>query len=159
MDSKVEGIDMKDEGLGWGKSLPVPSVQEMVKNDSEFVPERYIQDCKDRPNELNVCFDSSDIPIIDFSLLINDDQDELNKLDFACKEWGFFQVQFYHLSKYILMFFFIYISCHVLICESAISLDNKPRGGTRDFTRHEGCSVSIFRSAVRREEEVFDAGE
>ena len=99
MDSKVEEIGMKDEGLGWGKSLPVPSVQEMVKNDSEFVPERYIQDCKDRPNELNVCFDSSDIPIIDFSLLINDDQDELNKLDFACKEWGFFQVQFYHLSK------------------------------------------------------------
>ncbi|EXB65269.1 Protein SRG1 [Morus notabilis] len=86
---------MKEDGvLGWGKSLPVPSVQEIVRNDPKFVPERYIQDHKNRPVLDSTTFgsDSSDIPVIDFSLLISGDEDELNKLDFACKEWGFFQI-------------------------------------------------------------------
>lgn len=54
-----DGVKL-DEGLGWGKSLPVPSVQEMVRNDVECVPERFIQDYEDNKRELN-------------------------KLDFACK--------------------------------------------------------------------------
>ncbi|EXB65271.1 hypothetical protein L484_025350 [Morus notabilis] len=61
-----DGVKL-DEGLGWGKSLPVPSVQEMVRNDVEYVPERFIQDFEDNKRELN-------------------------KLYFACKEWSFFQI-------------------------------------------------------------------
>ena len=82
-----------DKELGWGKSLPVPSVQEIVRNDSQHVPERFIKDYEDRPN-MDSTFNSNfpNIPVIDFSLLINGDSEELNKLDFACKEWGFFQV-------------------------------------------------------------------
>ncbi|KAF4347880.1 hypothetical protein G4B88_001050 [Cannabis sativa] len=95
MDSEVElengGIKVDGE-LGWGKSLPVPSVQEMVRNDSEFVPERYIQESKDRPLDSTFYPKFNEIPAIDLSLLINGDEDELHKLDFACKEWGFFQI-------------------------------------------------------------------
>lgn len=94
MDLDVEHGGVKVDGvLGWGKSLPVPSVQEMVRNDSKYVPERYIQENENRPIDLAFCSKLSEIPVIDFSLLINGDKDELNKLNFACKEWGFFQVQ------------------------------------------------------------------
>jgi hypothetical protein len=94
MDPNVENGSMQgDEPLGWGKSLPVPSVQEMVRKDSQCVPERYIQEHKDRPVETEMCPTSSEIPVINFSLLVNGDEDERRKLDLACKEWGFFQVK------------------------------------------------------------------
>jgi hypothetical protein len=45
------------------------------------------------PKEAHICHHlSSEIPIIDFSLLSKGHQEELNKLDLACREWGFFQV-------------------------------------------------------------------
>ncbi|KAJ6357691.1 hypothetical protein OIU78_005519 [Salix suchowensis] len=94
MDPNVENGGMQgDEVLGWGKSLSVPSVQEMVREDSQCVPERYIQEHKDRPVENEMCPTSSEIPVINFSLLVNGDEDERKKLHIACKEWGFFQVK------------------------------------------------------------------
>ncbi|PSR93124.1 hypothetical protein CEY00_Acc27734 [Actinidia chinensis var. chinensis] len=94
MGSKVEngGKDEDGEGLGWGSSLPVPSVQEMVRNDSKTIPERYIQKHEERPLDSQMCQVSFEIPIINFSLLANGDEEERGKLDFACKEWGFFQI-------------------------------------------------------------------
>lgn len=90
------GCVQEDEGLGWGKSLPVPSVQEIVRNDPLRVPEKYIQEQKDRPLDSEFYFPAlSEIPIINFSLLANGDEDELQRLDSACKEWGFFQVHTY----------------------------------------------------------------
>lgn len=80
-----------DQGMVWGKSLPVPSVQEMVRNDSQSVPERYIQEHQDRPWGSEFC-PASQIPVIDLQLLACGDEDERTKLDFACREWGFFQV-------------------------------------------------------------------
>nr|GMC63710.1 protein SRG1 [Ipomoea batatas] len=77
---------------GWGKSLAVPSVQEIVRKDVKDVPERYIQNEEDRPKASEISLLSSEIPIINLSLLENGDEDELRKLDFASKEWGFFQV-------------------------------------------------------------------
>ena len=98
MDSIVEdrNYNMKlDKGLGWGKSIAIPSVQEIVRNDSQYVPQRYIKDYEDKPNmDSNSHSIFPTIPVIDFSLLINGDAEQLNKLDFACKEWGFFQVYF-----------------------------------------------------------------
>ena len=88
---KNEG-SQEDEGSNWGKSLPVPSVQEMVRNYPESVPERYIQEHKDKPVVPDIQPASFDIPIIDFSLLAKGEEDEIRKLDLACKEWGFFQV-------------------------------------------------------------------
>ncbi|KAL5567561.1 hypothetical protein UlMin_024136 [Ulmus minor] len=92
MDLKVEGVNV-EEGLGWGNSLEVPSVQEIAKNVSEFVPEKYLQEQNDRPIVSVLSHDEiSELPVIDFSLLVNGDEDELNKLDYACKEWGFLQI-------------------------------------------------------------------
>ncbi|KAI4299549.1 hypothetical protein L6164_032996 [Bauhinia variegata] len=93
MDVKVEIRSMEaDDGLGWGSSLQVPSVQEMVRIDSQTVPERYIRESKDRPVIDGLCPISSEIPVIDFSLLANRDKEEQQKLHFASKEWGFFQI-------------------------------------------------------------------
>ncbi|XP_021296096.1 protein SRG1-like [Herrania umbratica] len=93
MDLKVEnGCIQEDNGLGWGKSLPVKSVLEIVRNDSQSVPERYIQEHKDRPLVSETLPASPEIPIIDFSLLAKGDGDERRKLDLASKEWGFFQI-------------------------------------------------------------------
>ncbi|XWS74938.1 hypothetical protein CRYUN_Cryun01aG0041400 [Craigia yunnanensis] len=93
MDLKVENrCIQEDKGLGWGKSLPVQSVQEIVRNDSQSIPERYIQVHKDRPLVAEIFAASLEIPIIDFSLLAKGDEHERRKLDLACKEWGFFQI-------------------------------------------------------------------
>ncbi|OMO96778.1 Oxoglutarate/iron-dependent dioxygenase [Corchorus olitorius] len=86
------GGSKEDEGSDWGKSLPVPSIQEIVRNDPQAVPERFIQEHKDRPVFLDIAPVSFNVPIIDFSLLAKGDEDETRKLDFACKEWGFFQI-------------------------------------------------------------------
>ncbi|KAL5728080.1 hypothetical protein ACHQM5_001203 [Ranunculus cassubicifolius] len=75
----------------WGTSLPVDNVQEMVKRNPSCVLERYILDHNDRPN-LSPTHASSDVPIIDLSLLSNGDEEELKKLDRACIDWGFFQL-------------------------------------------------------------------
>ena len=94
MEVKNQNRREKEEGgLGWGKSIPVPSVQEMVRNDQDSVPERYIQEHENRPhvNE-HAPLTSYEIPVIDFTLLAKKDEDELKRLDLSCKEWGFFQV-------------------------------------------------------------------
>ncbi|XP_075499869.1 protein LATERAL BRANCHING OXIDOREDUCTASE 1-like [Primulina tabacum] len=82
----------EDEGLGYGSSLPVPSVQEIVRNDPTNIPEKYIKDDEDRPKDSDISHLSLHIPIIDLSLLSDGDEAERRKLDVACKEWGFFQV-------------------------------------------------------------------
>lgn len=86
------GTLQEDGGLGFGSSLPVPSVQEIVRNDAKNIPERYILNLQDRPIASDICSVSDDIPVIDFSLLAEGDDDERTKLDAACHRWGFFQV-------------------------------------------------------------------
>ena len=70
MDLKVEnGGIQEDKWLGWGSlSLPVQSVQEIVRNDSQSIPESFIQEQKDRPLVSEILSASLEIPIIDFSL-------------------------------------------------------------------------------------------
>lgn len=93
MELKVESGGIQEDGnLGWGRSLPVPSIQEIVRNDSNSVPDRYIQEHKDRPQVSENLHASLDIPVLDFSLLAKGDENERRKLHLACKEWGFFQV-------------------------------------------------------------------
>ncbi|KAF7816417.1 protein SRG1-like [Senna tora] len=93
MEVKCENTRQKEDGgLGWGKSIPVPSVQEMVRKDHHTVPKRYIQEYENRPLIDSLTPISYEIPVIDFSLLAKRDKDEQKKLDSACKEWGFFQI-------------------------------------------------------------------
>ncbi|KAI4313620.1 hypothetical protein L6164_026583 [Bauhinia variegata] len=74
-------------------SLPVPCVQELAKEPLVRVPERYVRTDLDT----SVVSDTSSlpqVPVIDLSKLLSDDLHghELKKLDYACKEWGFFQL-------------------------------------------------------------------
>lgn len=82
-----------DDAPSFAPSLPVPNVQEMVTRDHLQVPERYLRNKEDMPKSAhNTSHLSSEIPIIDFCLLSQGNQEELMKLDLACKDWGFFQV-------------------------------------------------------------------
>ncbi|RWR79418.1 protein SRG1 [Cinnamomum micranthum f. kanehirae] len=70
--------------------LQVESVQELVQKDSFQVPERYIRDDEERPNDTHVS--SLETPVIDLSLLSCGNEEEVKKLERACREWGFFQM-------------------------------------------------------------------
>ncbi|KAM5560169.1 protein SRG1-like [Rosa sericea] len=71
----------------------LPNVQEMVRTDPFQVPEKYIRNETDITKDADLCPHlSSEVPIIDLSLLSKGHKEELTKLDQACKEWGFFQV-------------------------------------------------------------------
>ncbi|XP_016559561.2 protein SRG1 [Capsicum annuum] len=72
-----------------GGSLPVPSVQELAKGSLENVSSRYLRD----DQQLPIIIKSDDnIPIINMESLVFGDEFEFKKLDFACREWGFFQL-------------------------------------------------------------------
>ncbi|KAK2376050.1 protein SRG1 [Trifolium repens] len=74
-----------------GTSLLVPSVQELAKQPNIEVQEKYLQ-----PNQESIVVSNTtslqQVPIIDLSKLLSEDANELEKLDQACKEWGFFQL-------------------------------------------------------------------
>jgi len=75
-----------------GSSLLVPSVQELVKQPITKVPERYVQQNQD-PLVVSCTKSIPQVPVIDLNKLLSEkDGTELQKLDHACKEWGFFQV-------------------------------------------------------------------
>lgn len=91
--SDEKTVEGDHDVLSLAPSLPVPNVQEMVKRDPLEVPERYLRNKEEMPKcAHNTSHLSSEIPIIDFSLLSQGSQEELMKLDLACKDWGFFQV-------------------------------------------------------------------
>ncbi|GMH19431.1 hypothetical protein Nepgr_021272 [Nepenthes gracilis] len=80
--------------LNLGGSLPVPSVQEMVKGRITQVPPRYVHPTQG-PTFISNTDVESQLPIIDMERLTCLDfkgSEELEKLDRACKDWGFFQL-------------------------------------------------------------------
>ncbi|XP_059285916.1 oxoglutarate-dependent flavonoid 7-O-demethylase 1-like [Lycium ferocissimum] len=74
-----------------GDSLKVPVVQELAKQQLAAVPPRYIRDDIEKPTFTSIF---PQVPIINMErlLAIGDDNSELERLHFACKEWGFFQL-------------------------------------------------------------------
>ncbi|KAF5944771.1 hypothetical protein HYC85_018848 [Camellia sinensis] len=80
-----------------GSSLLVPSVQELAKESLTTVPPRYVHhDHQNHPNSSYGARCPDDVPIIDMDKLISRDHMdlELKKLNYASKEWGFFQAQY-----------------------------------------------------------------
>lgn len=73
----------------FGGSLPVANVQELASNNSGDIPIRYLR--LELQSEEVLVDKSLQIPTIDMRKLMVDD-DEMEKLHFACKDWGFFQV-------------------------------------------------------------------
>ncbi|MED6193652.1 hypothetical protein PIB30_021627 [Stylosanthes scabra] len=77
------------------RSILVPCVQELAKQPLTTVPQRYIRPDQD-PTLLSATISEAlpQLPVIDMTKLLSQDlkQSELQKLDHACKEWGFFQL-------------------------------------------------------------------
>ncbi|CAI0550636.1 unnamed protein product [Linum tenue] len=84
----VPGVE-QSSSLEVGGSLPVPNVQELAAI-SEDVSARYIR--PERELEEVADGEFGQIPVIDMSKLVGDDNEESARLHSACKEWGFFQV-------------------------------------------------------------------
>ncbi|TKY59762.1 Codeine O-demethylase [Spatholobus suberectus] len=74
-------------------ALVVPSVQEIVKEGLTRIPDRYVRPHHERPI-LSTSASLPQVPVIDLSKLLSQDLKgpELEKLHYACKEWGFFQI-------------------------------------------------------------------
>ncbi|CAN8292970.1 unnamed protein product [Cochlearia groenlandica] len=76
-------------------SILVPSVQEMVKEEKiTTVPSRYVRSGEDNTEVTLGSGLNTEIPIIDMNRLcsLTGMDSEVKKLDFACKEYGFFQL-------------------------------------------------------------------
>lgn len=81
-------------------SLLVPSVQELIKENKDVIPPRYIISDQEQlvtPDHL----DLPEIPTISMKSLLSEESmdSELAKLDHACREWGFFQLVDHGVSK------------------------------------------------------------
>lgn len=75
-----------------GTSLLVPSVQELAKQPITKVPEQYLRPSDQDPIIVTNTTSLPQVPVIDLNKLVSGDTSELENLDYACKEWGFFQV-------------------------------------------------------------------
>lgn len=73
-----------------GGSMKVPSVQELAKQKLVTIPSRYVRDDQDR----SISSLDKEVPVIDMQHLNSTDSMnlELQKLHFAAKDWGFFQL-------------------------------------------------------------------
>ncbi|KAF2618852.1 hypothetical protein F2Q68_00042245 [Brassica cretica] len=86
---------MESQGAAQWSSIIVPSVQEMVKEKMvTTVPPRYVRPDQDKTEVTDGSGLNTEIPIIDMKRLCSSTtmDSEVEKLDFACKEWGFFQL-------------------------------------------------------------------
>ncbi|KAH7514358.1 hypothetical protein FEM48_Zijuj11G0080800 [Ziziphus jujuba var. spinosa] len=87
-----------------GGSLPVENVQALASMNMKEIPQRYL-----RPevelDEVSV-EDSLRIPVIDMSKLLESSEihhhEELSKLHFACRDWGFFQIINHGVSEQVI---------------------------------------------------------
>ncbi|CAA7060232.1 unnamed protein product [Microthlaspi erraticum] len=86
---------MEAKGSRQYSSIIVPSVQEMVKDKTiTTVPLRYVRSDLDKAEIADDSVLRNEIPIIDMNRLCSSTSmdSEIDKLHFACKEWGFFQL-------------------------------------------------------------------
>ncbi|XVF27405.1 hypothetical protein REPUB_Repub14bG0104100 [Reevesia pubescens] len=86
------------EVVNFGKSITVPSVQELAKEHITKIPPRYVRPDQ-KPHTFLAAADHihqlPSVPVIDLQkLAANGDfiDSELERLHSACKDWGFFQV-------------------------------------------------------------------
>ncbi|XWS55638.1 hypothetical protein CRYUN_Cryun09bG0018200 [Craigia yunnanensis] len=86
MDSN-ETFTVNEEASTYVPSIPVPNVQE---------------DQEERPKDTDMSHLSSLIPVIDLSLLLMGNEEELNKVDLTRQQWGFFQVINREVAKEVL---------------------------------------------------------
>ncbi|GAB2287606.1 Protein srg1, variant 2 [Dionaea muscipula] len=93
MPAAVESQVVKDVKTPFtlGKSLIVPSVQELAKQELLAVPERYLRTDR-QPTVLPGDDPSLKLPVLDMGRLAAGEPAELLNFHSACQEWGFFQL-------------------------------------------------------------------
>ncbi|KAL2467369.1 Protein SRG1 [Abeliophyllum distichum] len=86
-------MESSSEVVNFGRSLIVPSVQELAKEPIVKIPIRYLRQDQDPPMVSNDMHAPS-VPIINLQSLLTGESMiyELEKLHSACKDWGFFQI-------------------------------------------------------------------
>ncbi|KAL5166358.1 Protein SRG1 [Glycine soja] len=97
-----ELVSEMEEAPSFASSIPVPNVQEMVRNNPLQVPQRYVRSREELDKVSHMPHLSSKVPFIDLALLSRGNKEELLKLDLACKEWGFFQIVNHGVQKELL---------------------------------------------------------
>ncbi|KAL5715837.1 hypothetical protein ACHQM5_017605 [Ranunculus cassubicifolius] len=90
------------ETVTFGKSLIVPSVQELARGKIDIVPPRYIRSDQDAITLSDSSSSLTSVPIIDMETLLSGSKEELEKLDSASRDWGFFQVVKHGISTSLL---------------------------------------------------------
>ncbi|KAF4347021.1 hypothetical protein G4B88_011448 [Cannabis sativa] len=87
-------VESEPEIVNFGKSIIVPSVQELAKLPLLHLPPRYCHCFQQSPINSNDPLSIPSIPIIDLHRLGTTEftDSEVQRLHSACREWGFFQV-------------------------------------------------------------------
>ncbi|PIA30037.1 hypothetical protein AQUCO_05700026v1 [Aquilegia coerulea] len=80
--------------VSFGASKLVPNVQELAKQPIDTIPPRYVRSDLDAPIIISDPTLTPTVPVIDMEKLLNGDNmnSELDRLNSACKDWGFFQL-------------------------------------------------------------------
>ncbi|KAK4361270.1 hypothetical protein RND71_020222 [Anisodus tanguticus] len=86
-------MESPPEVVKFGKSLLIPSVQELAKEHLTNIPARYVRPEQESP-AISAGAAVPTVPVIDLQKLISGDSmnSELQKLHSACQQWGFLQV-------------------------------------------------------------------
>ncbi|WRX27230.1 Non-hem dioxygenase N-terminal domain - like 10 [Theobroma cacao] len=101
------------EVVNFGKSIIVPSVQELAKEPITKIPHRYLRPEQEPHSVLGDELLPS-VPIIDLQKLVAGDfvDSELERLHSACKDWGFFQLHYCHCFVWRLEFYVVNVVNH-----------------------------------------------
>ncbi|XP_076893115.1 oxoglutarate-dependent flavonoid 7-O-demethylase 1-like [Bidens hawaiensis] len=90
---------MEHHKINFGRSLIVPSVQELAKQSITKIPPRYVHH---NHHPASDDAQAPSVPVIDLHCLLEGSSTELNNLHAASKEWGFFQVINHGISESLL---------------------------------------------------------
>lgn len=80
------------EAVNFGKSMIVPSVQELARQPLDKIPTRYSQHLSGETTASHLS-----VPVVDLRGLAAGIDSELQKLHSACRDWGFFQVLYLYM--------------------------------------------------------------
>ncbi|WRX27232.1 Oxoglutarate/iron-dependent dioxygenase - like 10 [Theobroma cacao] len=143
---------MESELTKLGSSIPVPSVQEVAKEALGRVPQRYQRPDQDPPfTSIDTC-SPQQVPVIDMLKLLSGDHFmdvELEKLHYACKEWGFFQLINHGVSK----------SLVDKVKKGIQGLFNLPMEEKKKLWQREGDLEGFGQAFVVSEEQKLDWGD
>ncbi|KAI3831886.1 hypothetical protein MKX03_022258 [Papaver bracteatum] len=138
-----------------GGSLFVPNVQELAKQSPAEVPDRYIRNDQETliTHLSSVSLIDQSVPVIYFQKLLSLETIigdlELDKLDSACKEWGFFQVVNHGVDTLL-----------VEKLKSEIQdLFNLPMKEKNKFWQEEGNTEGFGQNFIQSEDQKLDWGD